>query len=85
MNSGKSYLKKQIRLITITSTDLFTEEEYSVYEGFMKKINMLPDTEEENTTGTTDKQEIHEEKLKLNELIKNNTAKTVIAATEKHT
>lgn len=39
--SKKSYLSQQIKLITLTTSDLFTEEEFAVYQKIMEKLTEI--------------------------------------------
>ena len=45
--SIKTYLQEQIRLVSLSSTDLFTDEEYELYMEIMRQKNELDKLQEE--------------------------------------
>ena len=64
--SVKTYLQEQIRLVSLSSYDLFTDEEYDLYTKIIEKKNELDRLDEEGSE-VEEKKEILDEKRKLKE------------------
>ena len=41
MSKKKSYLSQQVKLVTLTTSDLFTDEEFEIYQRIMDKITEM--------------------------------------------
>ena len=66
--SVKTYLQEQIRLVSLSSYDLFTEEEYDLYMKIIAQKNELDKLDEENAENEKRRPFI-EEKNRLKELL----------------
>lgn len=64
--SVKTYLQEQIRLVSLSSYDLFTKEEYDLYQQIIKQKNELDKMEEEGYEND-ERQKVLNEKHKLKE------------------
>ena len=62
--SVKTYLQEQIRLVSLSSYDLFTDEEYDLYMQIISLKNELDKCDEEGADKEK-KQKIIEEKSKI--------------------
>lgn len=65
--SKKSYLSRQIRLLSLTTTDLFTDKEYELYQELVSVINELNNFNKtkDKTTDPTIKENLIQKKSKV--------------------
>ena len=63
--SVKTYLQEQIRLVSLSSYDLFTDEEYDLYTQIIEQKNELDKLDEKDPENTEQRKEILSKKKKL--------------------
>ena len=68
--SVKTYLQEQIRLVSLSSYDLFTEDEFNLYMQIIEQKNVLDKMEEEETDDEQ-RRPVLEEKQKLKDKLEN--------------
>lgn len=61
----KTYLSQQVRLISLKTNDLFTDEEYDIYQQILGKINLINDEEEKEDADPTVRLSLISEKKEL--------------------
>ena len=60
--SGKTYLQDQIRLVSLSSYDLYTDDEYDLYMKIIEQKNILDKMEEDGIKGGDERQAVIDKK-----------------------